>query len=335
MAIRINPENWNHLATTFQPVDSNDSISNYILFKIEPEIFQQFVSDFRNYLSDPFFNGGKGKLRAIYDDATVFHSTSTRRLFVKLSFIFRYSLQQPITNKPLILTNTNAELLIDTGDVYGVDITTVSPVYAYVKFTPHEAYADLCDLDKEVDIHLYFRWDTKAYVNASRPALKIKIVQEKVPIMVQTVPSHANLPWIHLGGNRFVNDKIRLNAFQFEGERVKEFLESFPEGKLKKRINSGLGIRVGNVYTQSKSRLTGLEMKMINSISYGKKVLILSLQKLLQLNPEYVGKQVHTYYRWIGECLELRILILPVHDLVCNSQSDFTDLNLHGLQIRD
>ncbi|CAO2818613.1 unnamed protein product [Amaranthus hypochondriacus] len=335
MAIRINPQNWNHLATTFQSIDSNNSISNYILFKIEPEIFQQFVRDFRNYISDPFFNGGKGKLKAIYDDGAVFRSTATRRLFVKLSFIFRYSLQPPMTDKPLIFTNTNASLLIDTDEIRIDDIITVSPVYAYVKFTPYEAYADLCDLDKEVDIHLFFRWDTKAYVGSSQPALKIKIVQEKVPNIVQTDSNYADLQWIHLGGCRFVNDMIRLNAFQFEGERVKEFLKSFPEGKSKTRINAGLGIRVGNVYTQSKSILTGLEMKMINSISYGKKVLILSLQKLMQLNPEYVGKHVHTYYRWIGECLELRILILPVHDLLSGSQSDFTNLNLHGLQIRD
>ncbi|CAO2818620.1 unnamed protein product [Amaranthus hypochondriacus] len=307
----VYPRHWKHLATTSKSIYSDEFNSNYIIFDIEPERFKQFVRNFKKDLWNPFFNGGKGKVNAIYYDGL--DSDLIPPIFVKLHFKFCYSLRQPSSNKPLIFTDINAKSLLDSGDLDDLDFTTVTPVCACLKFTPYDGFNFLCVLDKEVDIDLYIQW--VKHPQTSDSMFRIKFRQEKIPI--QTVPNDGLLSWIHLGRNQYVNDNIRLNAFQFEGETVEEFLKSFPAGRLKNRIDSGLGIRVGNVYTSYRCSetmcvLTGLEMKVMDSISHGGKVLILNLQNLLQLNPEFNGKHVHTYYRWSNESLELRFLILRV-----------------------
>ncbi|CAO2818621.1 unnamed protein product [Amaranthus hypochondriacus] len=119
------------------------------------------------------------------------------------------------------------------------------------------------------------------------------------------------LAWIFLGYNTVPNGSLPRQVaipFAYTGDYLREFLNSFPNERMKERINGGLAIRVPNVYCKRNNTtewtvLTGVQIKMF--LDHEPKTLILMAPQISECDfymlPEL---QIETCYRWRDGYLE-------------------------------
>ena len=320
-----NKADWYHFGPLMNQNKSQPR-SAFLYIPLWPEKFQEFVVNkcFDDHqLYDALFNGGQGKINAIYeytsnkhlgvdeddydyDDITIQYSP------IKLSFNFCYIIDEYLfdfhetkipscmfhTGEPTrFITHENAHILMNdvhTNTPNGFDfwielLEHSTPYHASFIIGPYNGFDS--ELTNEIDTDFYFRWvePTESENQTQERELHIRVIQERFPCLI---PEYDKDPrnqtkiqcyamkvigpyldpreWIFLGYN-VVPSGLPKNAaiiFSYRGDYLSEFLDTFPRGRMKKRINGGLAIRVPNVYCKRNNLaewtvLKGVQIKML------------------------------------------------------------------------
>ncbi|CAO2818622.1 unnamed protein product [Amaranthus hypochondriacus] len=358
-----NQGNWYHLGPLLAEINDYQPTPLYLYFNpMNPDILKECFFD--DQLYNALFNGGQGKLNAIYEYTSNKHLgvdeddydndvVTIQYSPINLSFQFCYKLDndgcyldEPFlymfhTGEPTrFMTHENAHLLMNDTNLPNkfsnwLDFLEKStPCYASLIIGPFNG-GFKSKLTSEIDTDLYFRWveKTEPENQTQERELHIRVIQERFPFLKPVYDeedelevsmrdaaisiinrSQDPLAWIFLGYNTVPNGLFPRQVaipFAYTGDYLREFLNSFPNGRMKERINGGLAIRVPNVYCKRNNStewtvLTGVQIKML--LDHEPKTLILMAPQISECDfymlPEL---QIETCYRWRNGYLEFRI----------------------------
>lgn len=304
---------WHHIG----PVQLKQwSIPFLYNIPLDPQMFTDFVAFacFRNQQPvNIFFNGGHGRINAIYENTSNIHLGVDEDDYDNHPITIQYSPINLSFNSYYTVVANETPLTIRTN--FPINHSTNRPVSSNLLIGLSNG--GQFNLTPEIDTDLYYRWvePTESENQTQQKELHIRIIQERFPFLM---PDYDDLQtWNNFGFNILpIQEKIVYTGrpsiiFRYcEDDVLDKFLDSFPDGRMKDRINEGLAIRVPNVYcSKNDSRewkvLKGAQIKI--STEDPKTLSLLAIEVLeLDINLRR-GRTIKTRYRWRDGYLEFRI----------------------------
>ncbi|CAO2818616.1 unnamed protein product [Amaranthus hypochondriacus] len=304
-----NQVHWHHIGPVQLKQQSNPFLYNIPLDSPMFADFFYFTCFYNQQPLNNIFNGGHGRINAIYENTSNIHLGVDEDDYDNLPITIQYS--------PINLSFCfHCVVIVNENPLRGHRVrTNFHPTNLSIGSSTDGVQLNLT---LEIDTDLYFRWvePTESENQTQKTELHIRIIQERFP---KLIPNYDDLQtWYSFGFNILpIQKKIVYTGrplmiiFRYcDDDVLDKFLDSFPEGRMKDRINKGLAIRVPNVYcSKNDSRewtvLKGAQIKIstedpktLSLLAIGVFELDISMRR---------GRTIKTSYRWRDGYLEFRI----------------------------